>query len=91
MQRFKRLPNLLPLEYRLALFHECGAAFDVILAVEAMLHRDIDSVVEGWMLSEGHCANLMNPAFDEIGLACVPGPSGSRYAQYWTQNLARAR
>ena len=54
-------------------------------------YRDIDSVVEGWMLSEGHCANLMNPAFDEIGLACVPGPSGSRYAQYWTQNLARAR
>jgi uncharacterized protein YkwD len=51
----------------------------------------IDSVVEGWMRSEGHCANIMNPAFDEMGLACVPGASGSRYGQYWTQNLARAR
>jgi uncharacterized protein YkwD len=51
----------------------------------------IDSVVEGWMRSEGHCANIMNPDFDEMGLACVPGASGSRYGQYWTQNLARKR
>lgn len=51
----------------------------------------IDSVIDGWMRSDGHCANLMNPAFDEVGLACVPGVSGSSYAQYWTQNLARAR
>jgi uncharacterized protein YkwD len=51
----------------------------------------IDSVVEGWMRSDGHCANIMNPDFDEMGLACVPGASGSRYGQYWTQNLARKR
>lgn len=51
----------------------------------------IDSVVEGWMRSDGHCANLMNPVFDEVGLACVSGLAGSRYPQYWTQNLARAR
>jgi uncharacterized protein YkwD len=51
----------------------------------------IDSVVEGWMLSEGHCANIMNPAFDEMALACVIGGPGSRYGQYWTQNLARKR
>jgi uncharacterized protein YkwD len=54
-------------------------------------YPDIDSVIDGWMRSDGHCANLMNPAFDEVGLACVPGAAGSRYAQYWTQNLARAR
>jgi uncharacterized protein YkwD len=51
----------------------------------------IDSVVEGWMRSDGHCANLMNPAFDEMGLACVSGGAGSSYPQYWTQNLARKR
>jgi uncharacterized protein YkwD len=51
----------------------------------------IDRVVEGWMRSDGHCANIMNPAFDEMGLACVPGASGSDYGQYWTQNLARKR
>jgi uncharacterized protein YkwD len=54
-------------------------------------YAGIDSVVEGWMRSEGHCANLMNPAFDEMGLACVAGAAGSRYGTYWTQNLARRR
>lgn len=54
-------------------------------------YPDIASVVDGWMHSDGHCANLMNPAFDEVGLACAPGAAGSRYAQYWTQDLARAR
>jgi uncharacterized protein YkwD len=54
-------------------------------------YPDIDAVVSGWMGSDGHCANLMNPAFDELGLACAPGVAGSRYGQYWTQDLARAR
>jgi uncharacterized protein YkwD len=54
-------------------------------------YAGIDSVVEGWMRSEGHCANIMNSAFDEMGLACVAGATGSRYGQYWTQNLARKR
>ncbi len=51
----------------------------------------IDAVVDGWMRSDGHCANMMNPAFDTIGLACVAGGSGSAYRSYWTLNLARAR
>jgi uncharacterized protein YkwD len=54
-------------------------------------YAGIDSVVEGWMASEGHCANIMNPAFDEMGLACVIGTAGSRYSPSWTQNLARSR
>jgi uncharacterized protein YkwD len=54
-------------------------------------YAGIDSVVEGWMRSEGHCANIMNPTFDEMGLACAIGTAGSRYSPYWTQNLARKR
>ena len=54
-------------------------------------YPDIDSVIDGWMRSDDHCANLMNPGFDELGLACAPGAAGSRFPQYWTQNLARAR
>lgn len=53
-------------------------------------YPDIEAVIAGWMRSDGHCANLMNPAFDEVGLACADG-SGSAYGRYWTQNLARAR
>jgi uncharacterized protein YkwD len=29
----------------------------------------IDAVVVDWMRSDGHCANLMNPDFEAIGLA----------------------
>ncbi len=54
-------------------------------------YATVDSVIDGWMHSDGHCANLMNPGFDEVGLACVAGASGSRYGHYWTQDLARSR
>jgi uncharacterized protein YkwD len=51
----------------------------------------IDAAIDAWMGSDGHCVNLMNPAFDAIGLACVAGNAASRYATYWTLDLARAR
>lgn len=54
-------------------------------------YASVDAVLAGWMASDGHCANLMNPGFDEVGLACVAGGSASRYPSYWTQNLARSR
>jgi uncharacterized protein YkwD len=48
----------------------------------------VQSVVDGWMSSDGHCANLMNPRFTEFGLACARN-SASTYRIYWTQNLGR--
>lgn len=48
-------------------------------------------VVDGWMKSEGHCANLMNAAFRDIGVACVAGNANSSYRTYWTQDLATPR
>lgn len=54
-------------------------------------YATVDSVIDGWIHSDGHCANLMNPAFDEVGLACVAGAAGSRYGRYWTQDLAQSR
>ena len=36
-------------------------------------------VVEGWLKSPGHCANIMNPAYKEMGAAKVDG--------YWTQEF----
>lgn len=47
----------------------------------------IDSVMNGWVASDGHCANLMNPKFTEVGLACVPGTSATTYNTYWTMDL----
>jgi uncharacterized protein YkwD len=50
----------------------------------------VNTVVAAWMASDGHCANLMNPAFRDIGLACVAGGSSNRYRTYWTQVLGAA-
>ncbi|MDC6166837.1 CAP domain-containing protein [Paucibacter sp. XJ19-41] len=52
------------------------------------------AVVDGWMKSEGHCRNLMSPAFSEMGLACArqsQSNPGSTVNWAWTQVLATPR
>ena len=51
----------------------------------------VDAVVAAWMASPGHCANVMNARFADIGLACVKGGSGNTYRTYWTMVLGAAR
>jgi len=40
-------------------------------------------VVDGWLASPGHCANLMNPQFSELGAAYANDPR-SDAGIYWT-------
>ncbi|MBB2494848.1 CAP domain-containing protein [Aquipseudomonas ullengensis] len=40
-------------------------------------------VVDGWLASPGHCANLMNPKFSELGAAYAVDPK-SDAGIYWT-------
>jgi uncharacterized protein YkwD len=40
-------------------------------------------VVEGWLVSPGHCANLMSPQFRELGAAYATDPK-SDAGIYWT-------
>ncbi|PKQ39216.1 hypothetical protein CXP40_22120 [Pseudomonas sp. YY-1] len=40
-------------------------------------------VVEGWLASSGHCANIMNPEFSELGAAYANDPQ-SDAGIYWT-------
>jgi len=54
-------------------------------------YPSVDAVMDGWTRSAGHCANLMNQNFTEIGVACVPGTSGTTYKNYWTMDLGRPR
>ena len=54
-------------------------------------YAGIDKVVDGWIASDGHCANLMNPGFNQAGMVCVPGDTASSYRTYWTLDLARSR
>lgn len=53
--------------------------------------RSVASVVGGWMNSPGHCANLMNANFRDIGVACVAGSSSNTYGTYWTQKFGAQR
>ena len=41
--------------------------------------RSIDEVMTGWLKSEGHCRNIMNKSFREVGVAM------ENY--YWVQNF----
>ncbi|MCP4600648.1 MAG: CAP domain-containing protein [Proteobacteria bacterium] len=42
----------------------------------------------GWMESPGHCANIMNPEFSQIGVGYAQ-VSGSEFIHYWTQDFGR--
>lgn len=47
--------------------------------------RDPAKVVEAWMNSPGHRANILNPNFREIGVGYASG--GSPWDNYWVQNF----
>lgn len=48
-----------------------------------------EQVVQGWLLSPGHCANLMKPEYTEMGAAYALKRTDN--AIYWTQVLGRPR
>lgn len=43
-------------------------------------------VMTGWMKSSGHCANILNSPYVEIGIG-VAKVAGSKYGTYWTMVL----
>lgn len=51
----------------------------------------VASVIDAWMGSDGHCANIMNASLRDIGLACVSGSASSSYRTYWTMTLGASR
>lgn len=46
-------------------------------------YRSAEAVMQGWLGSTGHCNNIMNPNFTELGLGLEDN--------YWTQKFARPR
>ena len=50
----------------------------------------VEEVVQGWVDSPGHCENIMDPRFSEMGIAMASGRS-SRRGLYWVQLLAAPR
>jgi uncharacterized protein YkwD len=50
----------------------------------------LDEVVQGWLDSPGHCENIMDPRFAQMGIAVAPGRS-VRQGLYWVQVFAEPR
>jgi uncharacterized protein YkwD len=49
-----------------------------------------DDVMTSWLASAGHCANIMNAKFTEIGVASAVNARDD-YGVYWTMSLASPR
>jgi uncharacterized protein YkwD len=45
-----------------------------------------DDIMDGWMDSPGHCSNIMNPDFTQIGIGYAQ-VSSSSLIHYWTQDF----
>ena len=55
-------------------------------------YRNATAVMAAWMRSPGHCRNILNPAFTELGVGYVKRDNDpSRYFDYWTQVFARPK
>jgi uncharacterized protein YkwD len=48
----------------------------------------IEQVMREWLQSPGHCVNIMNGAFTEVGVSCVQNEA-STYKRYWAMELGR--
>ena len=48
--------------------------------------RDVQSVVNSWMNSPGHCSAIMSGSSNEVGAGVVDA-SGATYSKYWTANF----
>jgi uncharacterized protein YkwD len=49
----------------------------------------VAQTVADWLASPGHCANIMNPAFTEMGAAHAVNPANENRTPYWTQMFGR--
>lgn len=52
--------------------------------------KSAEEVVQGWLDSPGHCENIMDSRFAEMGIAYAPGQASKR-GLYWVQLLAAPR
>lgn len=53
-------------------------------------YPSVSTVMQGWIDSDGHCANMMNANFSNLGAARFVD-SGSTYGTYWTQVFGSSR
>ena len=67
-----------------------GTGYDLRAAGEniAAGQRSVKEVIASWLNSPGHCKNMLEPSYRDIGVACIRN-EGAPYDFYWTMNLGR--
>ncbi len=58
-----------------------GYSWQTVAENIAYGYWDIKSVIQGWVDSKGHCLNMMNPDYHEVGIA--------QEKDYWVMVLAK--
>lgn len=66
---------------------EAGYAWSAVGENIAAGQRDVNQVIDAWLQSAGHCANIMQSRYAEIAVACVAGTDHP----YWVMSLAKPR
>ncbi|UXH79153.1 CAP domain-containing protein [Roseateles amylovorans] len=52
----------------------------------------VESVMDSWRNSPGHCANLMSASYTNVGVSCqLATAQGATYSKYWVMNLGKPR
>ena len=51
--------------------------------------KSVEEVVQGWLDSPGHCENIMDPRFAEMGIGLAEGHA--KHGLYWVQVLVQPR
>ncbi len=55
-------------------------------------YQSVDDVVAGWIDSDGHCKNLMNSHFTELGMSLLESDDANdHYGKYWTQDFGQPK
>ncbi|MCA3180787.1 MAG: CAP domain-containing protein [Burkholderiaceae bacterium] len=54
-------------------------------------YSDFAAVLQGWIDSPGHCINVMNGNYVDVGVVLVQGTSSNTYRTYWAMVLGRPR
>jgi uncharacterized protein YkwD len=70
--------------------HHVGYQEELVGENIAYEPKSAEEVVQGWLDSPGHCENIMDPRFAEMGIAYAAGRA-SRRGLYWVQLLADPR
>ncbi|WP_175481902.1 CAP domain-containing protein [Marinobacter zhejiangensis] len=69
---------------------ETGYEWSVVGENIAAGFPNVDRVMDGWLKSEGHCRNIMDPRFQHFAVARVD-TNQADYPNYWTQVFATPR